>query len=269
MRMATIIIFITFIVAISVFFYKKSLNLQPNLARIPIAVTKEKQDTPSKSQDLTTDPCQQSREQNGKTVEVIYTRSKSATEIDGTKFEDIKWVKHTDKDLGISFDFPKDIYILEKVTSPLDNHIEKEGLKDYSFMFTNCVNYSFAIHFIYDNEGYYYTNLRFSDPEKFYLNNPERFYGKVTDTKFNGFKAKLFVNNVATQIPADELLVYFYKSGDTNTDHLVNIVYPKKDIDAYLQHTKSSWNDNELERYKNFDTRIAERVLNSISFDWK
>lgn len=256
-------------VATSVFFYKKSLNIQPNLSEIPVAVKKEKLDIPPKSQDLSSELCQKNREQNGKTVEVIYTRNKSAAEIDNINFEDIKWVKHTDKDLGISFDFPKDIYILEKITSPLDSHIEKEGLRNYSFMFTNCINYSFVINFIYGNEGYYYTNFRFSDPKKFYLNNPERFYGKVADVTFNGFKAKLLVNDVTAQIPIDELLVYFYKSDGTNTDHLVNIIYPKKDIDAYLQHAKTSWNDNELERYKNFDTKISEKILNSISFNWK
>lgn len=205
------------------------------------------------------------RENGGDLTEVIFPSYKTSVERGRVKFTDIDWINYEDRTLGISFDFPKEIYTLQKVTVFPDGHKESYGTYDYYFIFSNCLSYSYEIRFIYSGHGFFYTDSKYKDPAKFSDNNPSLFSGTVTDAFFANQKARLMVNNAPQQIPSDSYLIY-PKSSNGENNRLVEITFPKLDIESYLRHNGISWGDEEKKRYQEFDVKIAKRVLNSIKF---
>jgi hypothetical protein len=86
----------------------------------------------------------------------------------------------------------------------------------------------------------------------------------TTDVSFNGYKAKLMQNLSAAQTPEDELLV-FVPATKVSSARYVLIIYPKKNIEAYLK--RNNYEQGfDLVGYKNVTLKIENRLLGSIRF---
>lgn len=203
-----------------------------------------------------TNPCNQ----NSANREVISKIEKTFDELSKMNFDEVKWDTYSNKDLGISFDYPKEIYVVDKRTP------EDKTSKDAMFIISNCGNDIASISITFD-KNIIKTNLDMMLPEN--IKKYETAHNsklKITETSVGGQKAFLTEDTTKTDIPTDVRIVTFYDDSN-NPDHMVVIYTFKKDIEGYLMANKQEWPKEILENYSQFSLKIADKFLNSIKFN--
>ena len=178
-------------------------------------------------------------------------------------FDKLEWGSYQNQLLGIGFDFPKNIFVLYKETIPLDWQIEPTGTESVELVLSNCLNDFLNIRFITGSEEITYKTLEFEEPEKF--DRDSSLKEKIIETTLAGQKAKLRANNSPQQVPSGSYLVYFYRP-DGALDYLVQVDFPKIDIDAYLEANQEKWPAEDLKRYKEFTIPLTGKILDSLRF---
>jgi hypothetical protein len=171
-----------------------------------------------------------------------------------TAFDDIKWERYTDTANKISFDYPKEYYITEKKTDS----------DDITYLISDCTNRIASINIVTKPDNI--TNLLS------YLANPNQFKSptaptiKALDITLKDRPAKLIVDYAPSRVPVDLFAIPFADDSG-NVNKLVLIYIPMADIEGYQRINAIMSKTDFIERYKNYQLKIAERILESVQFN--